>query len=80
MPGPASDGVVQAAKARQNYRQQEGALNFQLPEAKIQVQQAFTPDSSVHVKPYQQNDGSPSQLLVSEMMVLAGQAIAQLGE
>lgn len=73
--------LLQAAELRQRYRQEQGALNFQLPEAKVRVQQAFSIDSSVQVEALSpmQAGGGPSQLLVSEMMILAGQAIAQLG-
>jgi len=74
--------VLQAAEARYRHRQQQNAMNFQLPEAKIQVQQPFTMESSVVVQPSapQQTESCPSQLLVSEMMILAGQAIARLGQ
>ena len=46
------------------------------------MQQPFTLDSSVHVEAYEamQAGQGPSQLLVSEMMILAGQAIATIGD
>ena len=45
------------------------------------MRQPFSIDSSVHVEPYEamQAGQGPSQLLVSEMMILTGQAIATIG-
>jgi len=71
---------VQAAESREQWREEQGAVNFQMPEAKIQVVQPHSPASRVQVHA----SGSPSgnqasQRLVSEMMILAGQAIASIG-
>lgn len=52
-----------------------------MPEAKLRVQDPHRPDCTVHIRPAQGGaQEQPSQRLVSEMMILAGQAIAQIGK
>ncbi|KAL3150657.1 hypothetical protein ABBQ32_000455 [Trebouxia sp. C0010 RCD-2024] len=70
-----------AAEARERWREEQGALTFQMPEAKLRVQDPHRPDCTVHIRPAQGGgQEQPSQRLVSEMMILAGQAIARIGE
>ena len=72
---------MQAAEARERWREEQGAISFQLPEAKLRVVDSQLPDSSVHIHAsFNGGGGQPSQRLVSEMMILAGQAIACMGK
>ena len=71
---------VQAAEARERWREEQGALSFQMPEAKVRVAEPHSPDSRVQVHAGLNGGGEqPSQRLVSELMILAGQAIACMG-
>ena len=71
---------MQAAEARERWREDQGALSFHMPEAKVRVVQPHSPDSSVQIHASQNSgSGQASQQLVSEMMILAGQAIAAIG-
>lgn len=70
----------QAAEARQRWREEQGSMGFQMPEAKVRVVQPHSPASIVQVHASGSATGTqPSQRLVSEMMILAGQAIAHIG-
>ena len=72
---------VQAAEARERWREEQGALSFQMPEAKVRVVEPHSPDSRVQVHAGLNGGGEqPSQRLVSELMILAGQAIACMGQ
>ena len=72
---------VQAAEARERWREEQGALSFQMPEAKVRVVEPHSPDSRVQVHAGLNGGGDqPSQRLVSELMILAGQAIACMGQ
>ena len=52
-----------------------------MPEAKVRVVEPYRPDSSVQVHAGLNGGGEqPSQRLVSELMILAGQAIACMGQ
>lgn len=71
----------QAAEARERWREEQGAVGFRMPEAKIQVVQPHSPSSRVQVHAAHSPTASlASQRLVSEMMILTGQAIASIGE
>ena len=71
---------MQAAEARQRWREEQGSMGFQMPEAKVRVVQPHSPASIVQVHASGSATGTqPSQRLVSEMMILAGQAIAHIG-
>ena len=71
---------VQAAEARERWREEQGALSFQMPEAKVHVVEPHSPESRVQVHAGLNGGGDqPSQRLVSELMILAGQAIACIG-
>lgn len=71
----------QAAEVRERWREEQGALSIHMPEAKVRVVEPQSPDPSVQVHAGLNGGGDqPSQRLVSEMMILAGQAIASLGE
>ncbi|KAL0034491.1 hypothetical protein WJX79_005355 [Trebouxia sp. C0005] len=70
----------QAAEARERWREEQGAMSFQMPEAKVRVVQPHSPASIVQVHASSCATGTqPSQRLVSEMMILTGQAIAHIG-
>lgn len=71
--------TAQAAEARHQYRLEHGAMSFQMPETKVKVQQPFSPGAIVGVHASAHSDQA-SQLLVSEMMILAGEAVATLGK
>ena len=72
---------MQAAEARERWREEQGAMGFQMPEAKVRVVQPHSPASIVQVHASGSATGNqPSQRLVSEMMILAGQAIAHIGK
>lgn len=72
---------VQAAEARERWREEQGAMSFQMPEAKVRVVQPHSPASIVQVHASSCATGTqPSQRLVSEMMILTGQAIAHIGK
>ena len=71
----------QAAEARERWREERGAVSFQMPEARVRVAQPHSPDSRVQVQATGSSSaGQASQRLVSEMMILAGQAIAHIGQ
>ena len=72
---------VQAAEARERWREEQGALSFQMPEAKVRVVEPHSPHSRVQVRAGLNGGGEQSsQRLVSELMILAGQAIACMGQ
>lgn len=72
---------AQAAEVRERWREEQGAMSFQMPEAKVRVVQPHSPASIVQVHTSGSAAGTqPSQRLVSEMMILAGQAIAHIGK
>ena len=54
-------------------------MDFQMPETRVRVQQPFSPSATVQVHASVQSQQA-SQLLVSEMMILAGEAVATLGK
>lgn len=51
-----------------------------MPEAVVRVLEPDRSGSGVQVRPSQQGQSQASQRLVSEMMILAGQAIASIGQ
>ncbi len=72
---------MQAAEVRERWREEQGAMSFQMPEAKVRVVQPHSPASIVQVHANGSATGTQaSQRLVSEMMILAGQAIAHIGK
>jgi hypothetical protein len=69
---------VQASKARQAWRTQQGAANITLDECEVRVSDARAVDPRVTLERVQTWE-SPARTLVSEMMILAGQVAATVG-
>ena len=69
---------MQAAEARARWRAEQGAISFNLPEADIKVSHPYSVYSWVNIHA-EDNQDSPAQQLVSELMILAGEAIGSLG-
>ncbi|CAL8468647.1 g8187 [Coccomyxa elongata] len=69
----------QASEARQAWRLRQGAAAISLDECVVHVADPRAPDPAVTLERVQQWD-SPSRTLVSEMMILAGQVAATVGQ
>lgn len=71
----------EAAKIRERWREDQGALSFNMPEARVHVTDPHSAAAAVSVKASRQHrEESASQRLVSEMMILAGEAVAAIGQ
>ena len=71
--------ATQAAELRNQWRVSNGAVEIRTPEASISVGVDADGDAVVSIAATDQWS-SPSRQLVSEMMVLAGEAVAAFGE
>ncbi|KAL4859933.1 putative ribonuclease [Chlorella vulgaris] len=66
------------AALRQSYRMSCGAVEICMPESSLRVQGAEREDPDVCLEQEDQY-ASPARMLVSEMMILAGEAVGELG-
>ena len=71
--------ALQASEARQAWRLRQGAAAISLDECVVRVADPRALDPAVTLERVRQWD-SPSRTLVSEMMILAGQVAATVGE
>ncbi|KAL1330760.1 hypothetical protein HN51_048016 [Arachis hypogaea] len=69
--------LSEAANLRLNWRRQQGAVETATLEARIKVSNPDDPEPSI--KLYVENQADPAMRLVSEMMILCGEAIATFG-
>ncbi|GAU28032.1 hypothetical protein TSUD_264900 [Trifolium subterraneum] len=69
--------LYEAAKLRLNWRRQQGAIETATLETRIKVSNPEDPEPSI--KLYVENQADPAMRLVSEMMILCGEAIATFG-
>ncbi|GAB4468848.1 MAG: ribonuclease R [Elainellaceae cyanobacterium] len=70
---PELEILFQAASQRQRWRMQQGAISIQMPESSIKV----TADDEIRIDVFEE---SASRILVSEMMILAGEVAGRYGE
>lgn len=69
--------LLRLSRRRRQFRESQGALNFERTEARVRVGRAHTADPDIRVDT--KASGSPSVLLVTEMMVLGGEIAALFG-
>ncbi|KAM7526350.1 hypothetical protein LguiA_016252 [Lonicera macranthoides] len=67
----------EAATLRFRWRREQGAIETSMIDTRIKVTNPDDPDPSI--KLYVENQGDPAMRLVSEMMILCGEAIATYG-
>ncbi len=70
---------VQASKARRAWREAQGAVSISLAECDVKVDDARLERPNISLTRLN-TEASPSQTLVSEMMIMAGQIAAEYGE
>ncbi|MFQ3629356.1 MAG: ribonuclease R family protein, partial [Cyanobacteriota bacterium] len=70
---PELEILYQTASRRQRWRMQQGAISIQMPEASIKV----TEEDEIRIDVFEE---SASRILVSEMMILAGEVAGRYGE
>ncbi|HIK42746.1 ribonuclease catalytic domain-containing protein [Thermoleptolyngbya sp. M55_K2018_002] len=70
---PELEILFQTASQRQRWRMQQGAISIQMPESSIKV----TEDDEIRIDVFEE---SASRILVSEMMILAGEVAGRYGE
>lgn len=79
-PGAQSSLVhPQVAGLRQRWRKQQGAVDFQLQDCEIVVTDARSVHPAVALKDGSA-DNTPANLFVSELMILANEAVGKFGE
>ncbi|KAI4356482.1 hypothetical protein L6164_000504 [Bauhinia variegata] len=69
--------LSEAANLRLNWRRQHGAIETSTLETRIKVPNPDDPEPTINL--YVENQTEPSMRLVSEMMILCGEAIAMFG-
>ncbi|KAF7844583.1 ribonuclease II, chloroplastic/mitochondrial [Senna tora] len=69
--------LSEAANLRLNWRRQQGAVETATLESRIKVPNPEDPEPSINL--YVENQADPAMRLVSEMMILCGEAIATIG-
>lgn len=71
---------LQAAQLRQGWRVKHGAIQLSMPECDMRIIQpnSLVPDISMRFS--DGGEDSPAQTLVSELMIMANEAIGLLGE
>ncbi|CAL0306027.1 unnamed protein product [Lupinus luteus] len=69
--------LSEAANLRLNWRRQQGAVDTATLETRVKVSNPESPEPSINI--YVENQADPAMRLVSEMMVLCGEAIATFG-
>ncbi|KAK9829763.1 hypothetical protein WJX72_007759 [[Myrmecia] bisecta] len=70
--------LAQAAELRQQWREEAGAVQFNLPEMALRVADAHSDAPAVSISVLDQL-ASPARRLVQELMILAGEAVANFG-
>ncbi|XP_077239005.1 ribonuclease II/R family protein [Tasmannia lanceolata] len=66
-----------AAALRLQWRRQQGAIDTSMIEARVKVTNPDDPEPSINL--YVENQADPAMRLVTEMMILCGEAIATFG-
>nr|XP_004506585.1 ribonuclease II, chloroplastic/mitochondrial [Cicer arietinum] len=69
--------LSEAANLRLNWRRQQGAVETATLETRIKVPNPEDPEPSINI--YVENQADPAMRLVTEMMVLCGEAVATFG-
>ncbi|KAG4377567.1 hypothetical protein GLYMA_18G153300v4 [Glycine max] len=69
--------LSEAANLRSNWRRQQGAIETATLDTRIKVSNPEDPEPSM--KLYVENQADPAMRLVSEMMILCGEAVATFG-
>eukprot|EP00268_Persea_americana_P058611 TRINITY_DN7106_c1_g1_i13.p1 TRINITY_DN7106_c1_g1~~TRINITY_DN7106_c1_g1_i13.p1 ORF type:complete len:287 (+),score=66.19 TRINITY_DN7106_c1_g1_i13:131-991(+) len=69
--------LSEAAALRLQWRRQQGAIDTSTIEARIKVANPDDPEPSINL--YVENQSDPAMRLVSEMMILCGEAVATFG-
>ncbi|RDX99823.1 Ribonuclease II, chloroplastic/mitochondrial, partial [Mucuna pruriens] len=69
--------LSEAANLRSNWRRQQGAIETATLDTRIKVSNPEDPEPSLNL--YVENQADPAMRLVSEMMILCGEAIATFG-
>ncbi|XP_039068065.1 ribonuclease II, chloroplastic/mitochondrial [Hibiscus syriacus] len=69
--------LSEAASLRLKWRRQQGAIDTSTLETRIKVINPDDPDPSINL--YVENQADPAMRLVSEMMILCGEAVATFG-
>lgn len=70
---------LQAARLRQAWREAQGAATIFLDECSVRVSDASAEDPEVRLERLSVG-ASPSRAMVAELMILAGQVAAAVGE
>ena len=70
---------MQASRARRTWREAQGAVSISLAECDVKVDDARLERPKISLTRLN-TEASPSQTLVSEMMIMAGQIAAKYGE
>ncbi|KAL4425691.1 hypothetical protein ABPG75_009707 [Micractinium tetrahymenae] len=70
--------LLQVAEQRRQHRLASGATEILMPESCVSVEGAHTEEPEVTIEEECQHE-SPSRQMVAEMMVLAGEAVGELG-
>lgn len=70
--------LLQLAQLRREHRLASGATEIQMPESCVRVEGAQTEEPEVAIEEENQHE-SPSRQTVAEMMILAGEAVGELG-
>lgn len=71
--------MLQASELRQQWRVQQGAITIALDESEVRVSDPLALDPTVTVERVNVAK-SPARTMVAEMMILAGQVAATIGE
>ncbi|XP_019464581.1 PREDICTED: ribonuclease II, chloroplastic/mitochondrial-like [Lupinus angustifolius] len=69
--------LSEAANRRLNWRRQQGAVDTATLDARIKVSNAESREPSINI--YVENQAGPAMRMVSEMMILCGEAMATFG-
>ena len=70
---------VQMAQLRRAWRQEQGAVDVRMMECEVHVRGPDSVDPEVYLQGSNSHE-SPARSLVSELMILANQAVATFGE
>ncbi|KAL4445906.1 hypothetical protein ABPG77_009105 [Micractinium sp. CCAP 211/92] len=70
--------LLQIAQLRREHRLASGATEILMPESSVRVEGAHTEEPEVTIEEECQHE-SPSRQMVAEMMILAGEAVGELG-
>lgn len=71
--------ALQASEVRQQWRVKQGAITIALDESEVRISDSLLLDPEVTIERLNVSK-SPSRSMVAEMMILAGQVAATIGE